>query len=67
MTAPSFEHVNTLENVMTHDERNGETLFETERQLTLWQAIKTHKRILLHCTAAFGAGMVFGYGESNII
>ncbi|RDW69283.1 MFS general substrate transporter-53 [Coleophoma cylindrospora] len=61
METTSFEHVNTLDTAMTHDERSGEMLFERERDLNLWQAIRTHKRILVHCIAAFGAGMVFGY------
>ncbi|CZR69445.1 related to MFS sugar permease [Phialocephala subalpina] len=60
MTDPkqSFEHV---DNVRTREEQLGEQLFDAERQYTLWTAIRTHKRILLHCTAAFGAGMCFGY------
>ncbi|KAL3427197.1 maltose permease MAL61 [Phlyctema vagabunda] len=57
----SFEHVSNLDTSMTHDERSGEELFEAERNYTLIQAIRVHKRILLHCTAAFGAGMLYGF------
>jgi hypothetical protein len=58
MKEPTFEH---LDNSMTREEQLGEEIFEEERKYTLWQAIKIHKRILLHCIAAFGAGTVFGY------
>lgn len=55
-----FEHVD-VSTTMTRDEQLGERLFEVERKYTLWQAVKTHKLILLHCVAAFGAGTVFSY------
>jgi MFS family permease len=57
---PAFEHLDNS-TTLTQDEQLGKEIFETERQYTLWQTIKTNKRILLHCIAAFGAGTVFGY------
>lgn len=55
----AFEHVDNAN--MTQDEQLGERLFEEERGYGLWKAVTTHKRIILHSTAAFGAGMCFGY------
>lgn len=57
---PNFEHVD-MARTLTAAEQLGEQIFEAERQHSLWQAVKTHKRIILHTTAAFGAGMAFGY------
>jgi hypothetical protein len=57
---PAFEHLDVSQN-LTHDEQLGEQIFEEERQYSLWQAIKAHKRIIFHSIAAFGAGSVFGY------
>jgi MFS family permease len=48
-------------NIRTRDEQRGEQIFDAERQYSLWKAITTHKRIILHCLAAFGGGMCFGY------
>lgn len=57
---PDFEHVD-MASSLTAAEQLGDRISDAERQETLWQAVKTHKRIILHSTAAFGAGMVFGY------
>lgn len=59
--APNFEHVDDMAHTLTADEQLGEQISNAERQHSLWQAVKAHKRILLHSIAAFGAGMVFGY------
>jgi MFS family permease len=56
---PVFEHVDDAN--LIRDEQLGEELFEQERNYGLWKAVVTHKRIILHSVAAFGAGMVFGY------
>ncbi len=42
---------------MSTDQQLGQGLFEAERQYSLWQAIVSHKRIVFHPTAAFGAGI----------
>ncbi len=55
-----FEHVD-MSHSLTRNEQLGKQLFEEERQYSLWTAVATHKRIILHCVAAFGAGMCFGY------
>mgnify|MGYP003636119708 FL=1 len=57
---PDFEHVD-MASSLTAAEQLGDRISDAERQETLWQAVKTHKRIILHSTAAFGAGMGFGY------
>ncbi|KAJ5999946.1 general substrate transporter [Penicillium waksmanii] len=47
------------------DDVKGESpehqLLENERHVGLWKAAMSNKTLLLHCTAAFFAGMVFGY------
>jgi MFS family permease len=58
--AGDFEHVD-VSTTLTQDEQTGEQLFELERQYSLWKAVTMHKRILVYCIAAFGAGGVFGY------
>lgn len=65
MKEPAFEHLDNS-TTLTRDEQLGEEIFEAERSYTLWKAIKTHKRILFHCIAAFGAGTVFGYDTLQI-
>ena len=55
----TFEHVDNMN--LTQDEQLGEHLFEEERNYGLWKAVTSHKRIIFHSIAAFGAGMVFGY------
>lgn len=55
-----FAHVE-MSTSLTQDEQLGEQLADTESRYSLWEAIKVHKRIILYSTAAFGAGMCFGY------
>jgi hypothetical protein len=56
---PVFSHIDNAH--LTQDEQLGEHLFEQERNSSLWKAVTSHKRIIFHGIAAFGAGMVFGY------
>lgn len=65
MSEPKAKADSTIDTVecmdILNDEALGEQIFEAERAYSLWTSIKAHKRILLHCSAAFFAGMVFGY------
>ena len=52
-----------LKHIGTHEqEALGDDIFEAERYLSLWQAIKAYPRIVVYCLAACSAGLVFGYG-----
>lgn len=51
----NVEHVG-VSTQLSRDEQVGEQLFEEERKHGLWRSVVTHKRIILHSIAAFGAG-----------
>jgi MFS family permease len=52
------EHIEMMAN---NGSTNMYTTHEEEKDLTLWQAIKTFPRIILFSLAACSAGMTFGY------
>ncbi|KFY47535.1 hypothetical protein V496_10597 [Pseudogymnoascus sp. VKM F-4515 (FW-2607)] len=39
----------------------GYEFMEAEKQMTIWQAAKAHKRILFYCTVPYLCGMTYGY------
>lgn len=60
------DHVEDIDmkHVRTHEqEAHGDDIFEAERDLSLWQAIRAYPRIVIYSLAACSAGLVFGYDQ----